>query len=267
MTYQVAIPSYKRPRWLAERTLNALISGKVPSKQITVFVHDNDPHLDAYVDIAESLGVNLKATPARGIIEQRQYIHDSYPDGTELVQVDDDVSGYSRLHEGKLAPARSVDKLFSSSFTITKREGLTAWGLYPVNNHFFMKPGYSTDLKFLIYTTVGVIVKKGHPAVQNTVETKDDYEHSLRRWWWDGGVVRRNNFTAHAAVYKGEGGLSGSPVRTSNRTELAVVELERQWGDKVRRNQNRKSELPEILLGRGKRHAGKPFGTPPPGVS
>lgn len=266
--YEVAVPSYKRPQRLLERTLTALSEGGVPPRLITVYTHDHDPHSAAYLDATRAMGVRHEQTGARGIIQQRRTIADSYPPGTNLVTLDDDVTGLERLTpDGRgLRPLPDLHGFFQSMFERTREERLTAWGLAPVRNPFFMKPTVTTDLKFLIYTCVGFITDPGHPAQVNTVRTKDDYEHSIRRWWWDGGVVRANGVVANAAVYTGSGGLQGAPERGAAPTEEAVRQLEQQWPGVIRRNSRRKGALPEILLNPKRRHGGHPYGALPPGL-
>lgn len=267
MEYQVVIPRYRRAEWLVQRTLTTLLNGKVDPARITVFVHDNDPQQDAYHDVAAATGVHITATPARGIIAQRAYISNSYPASTRIVSLDDDVTGLRSLGtDGKLHPVQDLDAYIGHMFTETEKAGLKAWGLAPVGNPFFMKPELSQGLKFLIYTCVGYINEPGHPAQQNTVPTKDDYEHSIRRWWWDGGVIRGNGTYATADVYKGAGGLMGTGQRTPDKAEAAIRKLERQWPGIIRRNHRRKSDFPEIILNPHARHQGHDWLTPPPGA-
>lgn len=268
MGYEVVVPSYRRAQWLAERTLTTLLNGGVPAASITVFVHDNDPQLGAYRDVAEATGVRLVVTPARGIIEQRSYISSHYQPGEHIVSLDDDVLGLKTLgKDGKLHPVTNLDGYFQQMFQHTVSAGLKAWGLAPVGNPFFMKPELSHGLKFLIYTCVGYVNEPGHPAQRNTVPTKDDYEHSIRRWWWDGGVVRDNATYAQADVYKGAGGLMGTGQRTPDKAKRAVEELERQWPGIIRRNNRRKSDYVEIVLNPRRQHPGNSWGTLPPGVA
>lgn len=264
--YQVAIPSYLRPVMLAQRTLPFLIEGGIRLDRITVFVHDNDPHLFQYQEITEAAGVNLEVTTARGINEQRAAIRSHYGDGTMLVQVDDDVTGlYEALDAKTLDPVHDVAAFFEAMFREMLVHGLYSWGLTPVMNAYFMKPGaYSTGLKFVIFSLFGTIVRRDHPVNTVTVATKDDYEYSLRSWWYDGGILRNEHVAAKADIYKAPGGCQNT--RTVELAEESVQSLIRQWPGLVRRNERRKSDFPEILLARRPRHAGYPITSKPPGA-
>lgn len=267
MEYQVAVPSYRRADMLRQRTLRFLRNGHVPADRITVFVHRHDEQLDAYRRVADDRGVRLVVTDVRGINAQRAAIRDHYPAGTNLVQVDDDVTMLLRTDDGKqLTQVAMVDWFFQNAFQTTLKLGLWSWGLSAVPNAYFMRPGHiSDDLKFVIFSLFGTVVRPGHPAYVNTVPTKDDYEFSLRSWWYDGGIVRFNDHVARADIYKAPGGCQDT--RTVRLAEASVQSLINQWPGLVRRNHRRKSDFPEILLARRGRHDGHPADIPPPGVA
>lgn len=267
--YRVAVPSYRRADMLAKRTLPFLLDGDVTPGRITVFVHNHDEQhaRGEYVAVAERFGVNLVATDARGINAQRAAIRAHYPEGTPLVQADDDITDIRAAVDAKtLTKVRNVDGFFREMFTLTADAGLFSWGLTPVANAYFMKPDRINDgLKFVIFSLFGNVVRHGHPVYENTVPTKDDYEFSLRSWWYDGGIIRHEGYVAKADIYKAPGGCQDT--RTVAAAEQSVQSLMAQWPGLVRRNTRRKSDFPEILLARRPRHAGNAIDVPPPGVS
>lgn len=264
--YQVAVPSYRRAKMLAERTLPFLTSGGVAPQKITVFVHNHDPDLNDYRRVAEQFGVHLYSTDERGINAQRAAIRRSYRPGTPLVQLDDDVrSLHEAVTEKRLEQVTDVDRFFMAMFEHTMSIGLHSWGLTPVLNPFFMKPGqFSDGLKFVIFSLFGNFVRPSdHPTYVNTVPTKDDYEFSLRSWWYDGGILRNEHVAAKADIYKAPGGCQDT--RTVQMAADSVDSLIRQWPGLVRINTRRKSDFVEILLNRRPRHDGYPLGMPVPG--
>lgn len=264
--YQVAVPSYRRPKMLAERTLPFLMDGHVDPERVTVFVHNHDESLPAYREVAARFGVHLHATDERGINAQRAAIRRTYRPGTPLVQLDDDVrSLHEAVSEKRLEQIVRVDAFFETMFEVTRTAGLFSWGLTPVLNPFFMKPGrYSDGLKFVIFSLFGNYVRPSdHPTYINTVPTKDDYEFSLRSWWYDGGILRNEHVAAKADIYKAPGGCQDT--RTVQMAADSVDSLIRQWPGLVRINTRRKSEFVEILLNRRPRQDPKPIGEPVPG--
>jgi hypothetical protein len=164
--------------------------------KVHVFLHDNDPHLEKYLDRLDVLGSAAVVTPARGIGQQRQAIVDHFPAGTNIVCMDDDIQGVMSTTGPRWANVYQVedlDAVFRSMFEVTAREGLYVWGLAPVDNPFFLKPGQcSTGLKLVMFTMFGFVNRPGHPVHLSTVQYKDEQEFSLRAWWYDGGVVRND---------------------------------------------------------------------------
>lgn len=265
--YQVAVPSYKRPDMLCRRTIPFLLNGMVDPGRITVYLHEHDPCLPQYESLLSELPVHRAVTRAHGINAQRAEIRNRYGEGTPLVQCDDDVTELREATTPKtLVKLHDVDGFFQHMFEQTEQRDLYSWGLSPVMNAFFMRPGqFSDGLKFVIFSLFGSYVRHQHPVNETTVATKDDYEYSLRSWWYDGGILRNEHVAAKADIYKAPGGCQDT--RTVEQAEASVRSLMEQWPGIVRLNTRRKSAFPEILLNRRARHDGNPVDAPPPGVA
>ena len=66
------------------------------------------------------------------------------------------------------------------------------WGLYPVNNAYFMFPRMTTDLRFLVGPCFGIINRK-NKQLQLTI--KEDVERTLQYYSLDKVILRYNNIT------------------------------------------------------------------------
>jgi hypothetical protein len=266
MTYQVAIPSYQRADRISN-TLALLTSRGVQASRITIFLHNNDPQAAAYRMVAADWGTRLTTTTARGITAQRTAIMNAYPEGTHLLSIDDDVTEIREAVDKKtLRPVLDLDGLFRTMFAETMARGLYVWGLSPVPNAYFMKPGEINEgLKFLIFTVWGAVVRHNHVVHQFTVPYKDEHELSLRAWWYDGATVRHDGVAANANYYTAPGGCQAAG-RDLAQVEASVQSLLHQWPGLIRRNLRRKSDWPEVVLASRKRHAGHPANVDPPGI-
>lgn len=267
MSYVVAVPSYQRPVWLTERTLTTLLNGGVPMERVHVFVHDNDPYLDSYRDVAAANGVHLEVTGARGIREQRQCIINRFPAGQHIVSMDDDIQAvqYAVTGQKTLQDVANLDKLFQGMFQECEQRGLNVWGVAPVNNPFFMNPGQLYEgLKLVMFTLYGFINRPGHPVHEPTVEYKDEQELTLRAYWWDGAILRHDGVAVKANYY-GPGGCTaaGRDYRAVRESQDALLA---QWPGYAYEVQ-KKTGWPEMRLVSKKRHAGNPLDVPPPGVT
>lgn len=248
--YHVAVPSYRRAETLRDKTLPTLINGGVPASAITVYLHEYDPTLDDYFQVCGQYQVGAQITAARGIFEQRQRIADYYPVGAEIVQVDDDLSGYKALDaQGKPRNLDDVGGMFERGFRLCRQEGLYTWGVQPNDDGRAMRPGHTTRLVFLIGQTYGYINRPGHPSQLLTVPCKGDYEHTLRHFKYDGGIVRMRDVAPRSKVYAGGGGLNApGPSQRDYRTSLAATrQLMEQYPQWVRRKPDRNG-WPEIAL-------------------
>jgi hypothetical protein len=95
-----------------------------------------------------------------------------------------------------------------------ENEGLYIWGVYPVNNPFFMKPNITTKLKFLIGGFYGFInrPKDKDIKISGNADQKEDIEQSILYYMKDGGVLRFNNIS-FKTKFQAEGGLGKTKTR------------------------------------------------------
>lgn len=269
--YAVVIPSYQRPEGLVRKSLSTLLGGGVPRSAITVYLHAHDPHLPAYRDALDGMGVRARVTDRRGIGPQRQQIIEDYPAGTPVVSMDDDIKRVMRAvaPSGRDALVRlaDLDGWFRQMFAAAEHEGLHVWGAAPVPNAFYMRHDrpYSTGLKLVMFNLYGFVNRPGHPVHAQTVKYKDEQELTLRAWWYDGGVVRSDD-TAPVGEFYTPGGCQADG-RHYEEVRASAEALIAQWPGYVRWNTKKKSDWPEVDLVRKPRGAGHPVDTPPPGVS
>lgn len=269
MSYVVAIPSYQRPDELFAHSLATLASKHVPLDQVYVFLHEHDPHLDTYLLKLDLMGVHAVVTQAQGIGEQRTAITNHFPEGAQVVGMDDDIQGVMSTTGPRWAHAYQVenlDALFTHMFAHVKQEGLAVWGLAPVDNPFFLKPGQiSLGLKLVMFTLFGFINRPGHPVHQGTVRYKDEQEFSLRAWWYDGAVARNDGVAVKTTFYS-DGGCQAAG-RNYDQVDESVESLLVQWPGLIKRAPKRKSAWPEVALARRQRHPGNPVHALPPGAA
>lgn len=267
--YRVVIPSYQRPEQLVAKTLTTLHSKGVPLSLVDVFLHDNDPRVDDYLNLLIYTDVTPVITPARGIGEQRQAIVSHYPAGAKLVGMDDDIEEVIATTGPRWAHVFNVPNLhtkFQLMFEWLELEDLHVWGTAPVNNPFFMKPWGSVPsvgLKLCMFTMFGWVNRPGHPVHTQTVRYKDEQEFSLRAWWYDGAVLRADDMAVKTVFYA-EGGCTAAG-RNWQQVEDSVISLMQQWPDLIVRNTKKGSEWPEVKLARRKRTGGHPVTNLPPG--
>jgi len=245
--YVIAIPSYKRPNVIIDKSLKMLKTGGVPASKIVIFVANEEEHADYLESVPKDLYGKI-VVGVKGITNQRKFIINYFPEGKCIVSIDDDVEQVEKMNgPNKLVKIKNVDAFFKAAFQELKKNGLYIWGIYPVRNPFFMKPNVSTSLKFIIGTMYGFINRHDRnlePSSQ--IKEKEDVEQSILYYLKDGGVLRYNNTTIKTKFHS-EGGLGKKTAERFDNNEKAAEYLNKTYPDLVSIF-HRKSGMAEIRL-------------------
>jgi hypothetical protein len=126
----------------------------------------------------------------RGLIQQKQYIYDFYPEGTEVVMMDDDIEHFITWDKNKMMDIRPI---IHKGFRHCKDRGARLWGIYPVANPFFFSRDVSYGLKFIIGNLYGFIKRGLSEIPADVISHKEDIYRSCAYFGRDGVVVRIND--------------------------------------------------------------------------
>lgn len=194
----IVIPSYKRSKYM--KTTKTLEKHNIPKDSITIYViqEEVDEYKKEFPDYNIVVGV-------KGLVPQRQFIIDQYPEGTPLVFMDDD------LDEIDLSMTNfTLQQFIEHSFQQCKEHNAYLWGIYPVYNPFFRKsrPDMTTCLNFIIGCMYGVIVRHSDDLKIKCMihGNKDDVENTLNHFKKDGIVLRFNKVAVKTKFFS-KGGL------------------------------------------------------------
>lgn len=281
--YKVAIPSYQRSDIIGQKTLHTLIQGKVPLEKIHIFVA-NDTEKALYISKIKEQYPHYPLKNIHvgvlGITPQRQFISHFFPKNTPIVSLDDDVEQVYQLssyrpfsskhssqssktlktqqrnktqrkttpkkESNRLVKLTNLDQFFQKSFEYTLQQNLHIWGVYPVNNPFFMQPKTTTDLRFLIGGFYGYINRPTAPELKVTVPIKEDYENTILHYIHDGGVVRFNGVSYKSKNYS-PGGLEKAETRIESNRKASEMLLKR-YPAYVSKRPTRANGVVEIAL-------------------
>lgn len=245
----IVIPSYKRQDIIMEKSLATLKRYHVPPSKIVIFVA-NQEEKKLYEEAIPKGTVKEIIVGLPGLDKVRNYILDYYPKGKHLVMMDDDIRGFhQRTKDGKLEPLDNLISLIDTGFSVAETEKCSLWGIYPVDNGFFMSDTISTDLKFIIGCFFGLINTKAHKDPNGIIAplpVKEDYMRTLDAYNRDGKVIRFNFVCAVSSIYQQQGGQDARKRLVREKT--AVNYLLKHYPDNVSLNEHRKSGFPEIRL-------------------
>ena len=148
--YKFVIPSHDRLETIKEKTLFTLDKYEIPKKDIYIFVaeecyDDYKNNLDNKYNIIKSI---------EGVSNNRMFISNYFENGEKIVSLDDDISAINLLNDksknlNEVTPI-GFKLLLDHMFNCLIKEKCNLAGIYPVNNSFFMKEGYTHKLTFCI---------------------------------------------------------------------------------------------------------------------
>lgn len=240
MSIPVVVPSYLRERCLTRKTLPLLYTRGVSPRDVTVVVGDTAA-ADSYTAAIHEAGLPVPAIAVSGcpgsIRDTRNWIADNWRG--PVMEVDDDLTEVSQWVDPKTTvPVESLPALFEEGFGHCTAAGATLWGIYPVPNPYFMRPGIRTDLRYIEAGIFGTILDGGEYQ-QVSLDDKEDYERSIKHYLHDGTVVRIDYYTFRANYYTEPGGLQAT--RTDERIDWSARELARRYPDLASINTTKKS--------------------------
>jgi len=241
--YIICIPSYKRSHVCKERTLNALHNHKIDPKKIYVYVATKEEY-DTYLTILDQTMYNKLIVGKKGLVPQRQFIANQWPENQKIVFLDDDIESID-LSLSAHFKKHNLDYFIQFAFSECIKYKSYIWGVYAVFNPFFRKARkeMTTDLNYIVGAFYGIINRPNLKAVQLTITKengqKEDVERTLKYFLHDGVVLRFNKIGFITKYYGKEGGLGRFEDRLKPMAE-ACTKLKAKYGDygeiKVRGN-------------------------------
>lgn len=204
MDYQIAIPSYKRPETIKNKTLKLLMDHNIDKNKITIFVADNDEE-KIY---KQSLGNEYRiVVGVHTIGNQRNFIERYYNENTRVVMFDDDLDGVFIKNENNLDPIDNIENdLIIKGFNECIKNNSYVFGVYAAANAYFMLNRIYTKLCYIPGGVFGVIIQHDD-FLQRKTNHGEDYEYSIRQYIKNKIVVRFDYITIKSKFFKEQGGL------------------------------------------------------------
>lgn len=270
--YIIAIPSYNRPDLIQIKTLALLHRHGIPATKITIFVANQEQY-DLYKSKVPAWLYNKLVIGVIGLRNQRNFIMDYYPEGSHIVQMDDDLDkimeliieshGASANASASRASKRATRKIskstrrmqpiidlngfISRAFDICHKKGIFLWGVYPLANARFMSPKMTTDLRFIVGPFWGII-NRHRPDLRLTINEKENAERTLQHYTIDGAVLRFNNIGIETRYYKNTGGMQDEGKDRKEEALKSVYYLHKKYPKLTKIYLGKKSGVPEIRM-------------------
>jgi len=203
--FVIAIPTYRRPKILIEKTLKVLKNYNIPNSQIIIFIKDQK-ELNDYTDIVANYKIIL--TDASGIMETRNFLQAFFYYETEFTNVlfmDDDIDSLWNMDK----PLENFKEFVEFAFMETSRQGLNLWGISALHNPFYMSKKITKTLKYICGAVYGEIFDRTKYPVFADINHYEDHQKSMDCFIRDGGVMKFN-WVGIKTKYFGVGGINES---------------------------------------------------------
>lgn len=208
--YVVCIPSYKRAELCNEKTLKTLHQHKIPASKINVYIVKEDE--EEYLKKLDKKYYNKIIVGKKGLVQQRKFIQEQFPEGKNIVFFDDDIASID-LKMSALFKSHSLDYFFKYAFDQCKKNEAYIWGVYPVFNPFFRKSRkeMTTCQSYIVGAFYGIVNRPNVKAIELTLTKengqKEDVERTIKYFKTDGIVLRFNRVGFETKYYGKSGGL------------------------------------------------------------
>lgn len=214
--YVICIPSYKRAETCSKQTLATLKKHNIPASKIFVYIVAEDE--EEYKEKLDKTTYKKIIIGKKGLVPQRQFIMEQFPEGKHIVFFDDDIKSIDLTMSDRFK-SHNLDYFFREAFDECKRHKSFIWGVYPVFNPFFRKgrPEITTCLNYIVGAFYGII---NRPQLKSTVLSltkengqKEDVERTIKYFVNDGIVLRFNKIGFETKYYGKSGGLGTFEAR------------------------------------------------------
>ena len=242
--YRIAIPTYNRPELIQKAALAWLERSAVSKEQVDVWV-SGESQLPLYKDLPQHWRARMRIG-AKGLVGNRRAAEAAYlSEGVgRVLWLNDDVFSVRRLAQGKKALHEvPIQKVADDGWRECQRAGAWLWGIYAVDNWFFMSERVHHDLRYVVGCFYGVRLPAGEYLQPRYGDAKEDYERALRFYTVDRRLVRLDYYSPKTIYYN-----SPEIFPDVQAVEENIRNLEQRWPAWVRRNRRKKSPFPEISI-------------------
>ncbi len=255
--YVIAIPSYNRADLLNKKTLKVLSEYNIPRNRIFVFVANKEEELIYKEKLNPKLYGHL-IIGEKGLKNQRNFISRYFPIGQEILNLDDDISSFNILKtkgntfnkkDNYLENIKTsdFDKFIKNAFKILKKNNLFLWGIYPINNPYFMTPRMTSDLRLIVGPCWGNINRHNKDLIL-TIDEKEDVERTLQYYVKDKGVIRFNNISIQTTYYVTPGGMQSLGRDRRKDAYESAIYLNKKYPELTTLYLTKKSGFAEVKL-------------------
>lgn len=235
MKFKFAIPSFHRAE--NQRTLKMLVDLGFQKDEIVLSTQTAEDYKDYSARYGDRCEIIYK--DGNCAADNRNTIIKAFHHGAWIMMLDDDIDAFYVLKGKtlqKIDTREHLEKMFTSFFEYTEKNGGKLWGIYPVKNAYFMKG--TINKRSLVCGCLGII---NCQEFDNRYRTKEDFEYCCRIMR-SGANVIRFNFVTCDIKFKIQGGCHDDWGNIKENQQIAY-DLVTRYPDLVKLNPSRRGEV------------------------
>ena len=165
--------------------------------------------------------INIVKAP-KGVAAVDNFITSYFPEGQNIIYMNDDVSAIVELQENKLKQIseQRLSKIIKAIFGRMKQNRITYGGFYPVANTMFMSGKRITYDLCLIMDPFSFVIN--NKQIRITISDKSDFEKSIQHFNQQGALLRYNHIALRVEYYGTKGGFQGRDATTERDSALQM---------------------------------------------
>lgn len=198
--YRIAIPSYKRPDGLKNKTIRTLLNEGYTAADIDIFV-SNEEELSEYSKVLP--GYNFIVSNTMGLCNKRNFITSYYPEGQHIVSMDDDIT--KMVYHSK-CKYRTLKELVDAIFKQMHTHKTILGGFFPAADPRCMRNEWERGLCFISGMIYCYIIDK--EMIASSVA--DDFERTIDVYKKYKCVVRSGLCAPMTKYWVNKGGMSSA---------------------------------------------------------
>jgi len=216
MSYEIAIPSFNRPKLIKQKTLKLLDRLGISNNSIKIFLGSVEQKKLYEQELGNSYVIIVTNTV--GIMEKRNFLETYYREQTVFDRVlycDDDLEDILILNKKNPKVCDSIDQqrfdsYISEIFDFTEYHGLSIFGVSSLHNPFYMSYNTTTNLKYISGAFKGQIIRRDRHEIHTDISHFEDYQFALEYFLRDKGVVKSNHISIKTEYFIETGGICES---------------------------------------------------------
>ena len=233
---QICIPTHNRPDILKQTTYKLLERDYKDFSSIHCFIND-EKQKQQYIDAG--INLNFIETKTKGIGACRTFIRNYFPTGTKIIMLDDDLMDIKQKGwvdtEQEQTKSMNLPVLFDYMFSIMKKEDVKFSGCNPCPNEYFMRKGYSQNLRYTGGHLIAEIIRDKNERINVEYNHFEDYVANIEYFIKDKKLIRFNDIYVKTKYFNPVGGIAETYGSLNNRkdiTESVANEIIEKYGRK-----------------------------------